>query len=34
VREECVGSGLEFDERGTAEFKGIPGEWEVFEARP
>ena len=33
VREGCVGSDLEFAERGEAELKGIPGEWEVFEAR-
>jgi class 3 adenylate cyclase len=32
VREACTGSGIRFVERGTAELKGIPGEWEVFEA--
>ena len=33
VREGCVGSDLEFAERGEAELKGIPGSWEIFEAR-
>lgn len=23
-------SGLEFDERGTHQFKGVPGEWHLF----
>ena len=33
VRDGCAGSGLAFEERGAAELKGIPGAWEVFEAR-
>ena len=33
VREACEGSGLAFEEGGTAMFKGIPGTWEVFEVR-
>jgi class 3 adenylate cyclase len=33
VRDDCVGSGIRFGERGKAELKGIPGEWELFEAR-
>ena len=33
VRKACGGSGLRFEERGTVQFKGIPGEWELFEAR-
>ncbi len=33
VRDECRGGALHFEERGKAQFKGIPGEWEVFEAR-
>ena len=33
VRDACAGSGIEFEARGKAELKGIPGEWEVFEAR-
>jgi hypothetical protein len=24
------GSGLDFEDRGTAELKGIPGEWRLF----
>jgi class 3 adenylate cyclase len=32
VRDDCTGSPVHFEERGTARFKGIPGEWEVFEA--
>ena len=35
VREGCsAASDLEFDVRGEAELKGIPGTWEIFEARP
>jgi class 3 adenylate cyclase len=33
VRDDCAGSDLRFEERGKAELKGFPGEWEVFEAR-
>lgn len=33
VREECDDSSIQFEGRGKARFKGIPGEWEVFEAR-
>ncbi len=33
VRKACGGSGLRFEKRGTALLKGIPGEWEVFQAR-
>lgn len=33
VRDECRSDALHFEERGKAHFKGIPGEWEVFEAR-
>jgi class 3 adenylate cyclase len=33
VRDACAGSALRFVQRGTAELKGIPGEWAVFEAR-
>jgi class 3 adenylate cyclase len=25
-----IGSGLEFEERGTRELKGVPGEWHLF----
>jgi class 3 adenylate cyclase/pimeloyl-ACP methyl ester carboxylesterase len=34
VRKACTGSGLHFEERGTAQLKGLSEEWEVFEARP
>jgi class 3 adenylate cyclase len=33
VRAACAGSGIDFEGRGKVELKGIPGEWEVFEAR-
>jgi class 3 adenylate cyclase len=33
VRDACAGSGIDFEARAKAELKGIPGEWEVFEAR-
>jgi class 3 adenylate cyclase len=32
VRAACDGSGINFEDRGKATFKGIPGKWEVFEA--
>jgi len=25
-----IGSGLEFESRGSHELKGVPGEWRVF----
>jgi class 3 adenylate cyclase/alpha-beta hydrolase superfamily lysophospholipase len=33
VRDECRGAALHFEDRGKAQLKGIPGEWEVLEAR-
>ena len=33
VRDLVVGSGLEFDERGENELKGVPGTWRVFSVR-
>ncbi len=30
VRELVVGSGIDFDDRGTYELKGAPGEWRLF----
>ncbi|HVH51857.1 MAG TPA: adenylate/guanylate cyclase domain-containing protein [Gaiellaceae bacterium] len=30
VRDLVAGSGIEFDDRGAAELKGIPGEWRLF----
>ena len=32
VRDLVAGSRLSFDERGTHELKGIPGEWRLFAA--
>ena len=32
VRDLVVGSGIEFEERGTRELKGVPGEWRLFAA--
>jgi class 3 adenylate cyclase len=32
VKDACVGSRIIFEGRGTERLKGIPGEWEVFEA--
>jgi class 3 adenylate cyclase len=33
VRDLVVGSGIEFDERGTHELKGVPGSWTLLAAR-
>jgi class 3 adenylate cyclase len=30
LRDLVIGSGLEFDERGSYELKGVPGEWRLF----
>jgi len=30
LRDLVIGSGLEFDERGTHQLKGVPGEWHLF----
>ena len=30
VRDLVIGSGLEFDERGAHQLKGVPGEWHLF----
>ena len=34
VKDLVVGSGLEFAERGTREFAGVPGSWSLFAAGP
>jgi class 3 adenylate cyclase len=34
VRDLVAGSGLDFETRGAAELKGVPGEWELFAVRP
>jgi class 3 adenylate cyclase len=33
VKDLVAGSGLEFEDRGAAELKGIPGEWRLFAVR-
>jgi class 3 adenylate cyclase len=30
VKDLMVGSGLVFDERGSHELRGVPGEWRVY----
>jgi class 3 adenylate cyclase len=34
VKDLVAGSGLEFEERGTTELKGVPGHWQLYESRP
>ena len=33
VKDLVAGSGIEFEDRGEHELKGVPGEWRLFEAR-
>jgi class 3 adenylate cyclase len=33
VKDLVAGSGLEFDDSGVAELKGVPGEWRLFSVR-
>jgi class 3 adenylate cyclase len=30
VKDLVAGSGIEFEDRGTHELKGVPGEWRVY----
>jgi class 3 adenylate cyclase len=30
VRDLVAGSGLEFEDRGEVELKGVPGEWRLY----
>jgi class 3 adenylate cyclase len=30
VKDLVVGSGIEFEERGTHELKGVPGDWQLY----
>ena len=30
VKDLVVGSGIEFDDRGAHELKGVPGSWQLF----
>jgi class 3 adenylate cyclase/pimeloyl-ACP methyl ester carboxylesterase len=34
VRDLVAGSGIEFEQRGTHQLKGIPGEWRLFAVQP
>jgi class 3 adenylate cyclase len=34
VRDLVAGSGLEFEERGETELKGVPGEWRLYAVAP
>ena len=34
VKDLVAGSGIEFDERGAHELKGVPGEWRLYAVRP
>ena len=34
VKDLVTGSVLEFEDRGTAELKGVPGEWRLFAVQP
>ena len=33
VKDLVVGSGIEFDDRGATELKGVPGEWRLYAVR-
>lgn len=33
VKDLVAGSGIEFDDRGAAELKGVPGEWRLYAVR-
>ena len=33
LKDLVVGSGIEFDDRGATELKGVPGEWRIFAVR-
>ena len=30
LRDLVIGSGLEFEDRGAQQLKGVPGEWRLF----
>ena len=34
VKDLVAGSGLQFDERGTAVLSGVPGDWPLYAVRP
>jgi hypothetical protein len=31
VKDLVAGSGIDFDDRGVHDLKGVPGEWRLFE---
>jgi class 3 adenylate cyclase len=33
VKDLVTGSGLEFEDRGAQELRGVPGEWRLFAVR-
>ena len=33
VKDLVAGSGIEFEDRGVHDLKGVPGEWRLFEVR-
>lgn len=33
VKDLVIGSGLEFEDRGTCVLKGVPGEWRLYAVR-
>jgi class 3 adenylate cyclase len=33
VRDLAAGSGIDFEDRGTKQLKGVPGEWRLYAAR-
>jgi class 3 adenylate cyclase len=33
VRDLAAGSGIDFEERGSQQLKGVPGEWKLYAAR-
>ena len=33
VRDLAAGSGIDFEDRGTQQLKGVPGEWHLYAAR-
>jgi class 3 adenylate cyclase len=34
VKDLVAGSGIEFEDRGKHELKGVPGEWRLYAVRP
>jgi class 3 adenylate cyclase len=33
VKDLVAGSGIDFEDRGTHQLKGVPGEWRLFSVR-